>query len=397
MKLYIIGCRFLFILFSLSITIYPVRAQSPVITNAHVENIAEGFSFVEGPVWKDGTGILFSDIPANTVYLWTPESGAIVYLSPSGNSNGLSFDLQNRLLLAQHGKRQIARIEPGGSETSIASHYHGKRLNSPNDIVVKSDGSIFFTDPPYGISPGQEELSFSGIYRISPSDSLQLLDTTLYRPNGIAFSPDESILYVGDAEARIIYIWDVVNDSILANKRQFAFMNASGAVDGMKVDEAGYLYASGPFGIWVFKPDGTVIDTIPVPGQTTNCNWGDEDRKALYVTSGSALYRITNQSTTGMFAPEDDFSSGKSVHLLNNYPNPFNTTTLITFQLSETERVMLSICNSLGETIITLIDKIVYKGYNSILWNAQNLSSGIYYVILTTGENTDIHKCILQK
>ena len=153
-------------------------AQSPVPPSAKLERIASGFQFVEGPVWNDSLGLLFSDIPANTVYRWTPDSGARVYLRPSSNSNGLTFDLQGRLLLAQTGTRRVARLEPNGTQTSLASTYLGKKLNSPNDLVVKSDGSIFFTDPPFNIPAGQaQELSFSGVFRISPSGNLQLLDS----------------------------------------------------------------------------------------------------------------------------------------------------------------------------------------------------------------------------
>ena len=269
-----------------------IFCQSPVPRDAEPEKIADGFRFVEGPVWVDGTGLLFSDIPANIVYRWSPESGIEVYLNPSGNSNGLALDAENRLLLAQHGKRRLARIETDGTETALATHYKGKRLNSPNDIAVKSDGSVFFTDPPYGISPEQEELGFYGIYRLSPSGSLQLLDNSMQRPNGIAFSPDETKLYVGDSKSNNIYVWDVTDDTLISNKHQFAHMEGPSSTDGMKVDKEGHLFSTGPFGVWVYAPDGTVLDTIKVPGQTTNCNWGDDDGRTLYITSGSAVYRI---------------------------------------------------------------------------------------------------------
>jgi sugar lactone lactonase YvrE len=266
--------------------------QSPVPQDSELEKIADGFQFVEGPVWMDGVGILFSDIPANIVYQWSDATGTKEYLNPSGNSNGLALDSQNRLILAQHGNRRLARIETDGNETALATHYDGKRLNSPNDIAVKSDGSIFFTDPPYGISHEQEELGFYGIYRLSPAGTLQLLDNSLQRPNGIAFSPDETKLYVGDSESNIIYIWNVIGDTLIIDKQQFAHMSGPSSSDGMKVDNEGNLFATGPFGVWVFSPDGAVLDTIDVPGQTTNCNWGDDDRKTLYITSGSAVYRI---------------------------------------------------------------------------------------------------------
>lgn len=277
---------------SLILCTFFIFCQSPVPKDSELEKIAEGFQFTEGPVWMDGVGLLFSDIPANIVYRWSAGSGTKEYLNPSGNSNGLALDAQNRLLLAQHGKRRLARIEADGTETALATHYNGKRLNSPNDIAVKSDGSVFFTDPPYGISPDQEELGFYGIYRLSPSGKLQLLDNSLRRPNGITFSPDETKLYVGDSESNFIYIWKVIDDTLITDKKQFAYMDGPSSTDGMKVDGNGNLFATGPFGVWVFSPDGNVLDTINVPGQTTNCNWGDNDRKTLYITSGSAVYRI---------------------------------------------------------------------------------------------------------
>lgn len=318
------------------------EAQSPVPQNATVELIASGFQFVEGPVWKDGAGLLFSDIPANKVYLWTSGSGTSVFRSPSGNSNGLTFDAQGRLVMTQTGNRRIARIESTGVETVLAAAYTGKKLNSPNDVVAKSDGSIFFTDPTFNIPAGQKaELGFSGIYRIRTNGSLQLLDASLNEPNGICFSPDEKKLYVNNSSERVIYVWDVVNDTAIVNKRRFASINPVGYADGMKTDAAGNVFCTGPLGVWVFSPGGIVLDTILVPGQTSNCNWGDASRKTLYITSGTAVYRLRT-TTTGV----DDSSPREQVpdELGGNYPNPFparggsafggNPTTAISFQRS---------------------------------------------------------------
>lgn len=271
-------------------------SQSLNLSDAYLEKIADGFQFVEGPVWKNGE-LLFSDIPANTIYRWTPDSGTTVFLNPSGNSNGLALDKKGLLLLAQHGERRIARLETDGSQTSLASHYEGKRLNSPNDIAVKSDGSIFFTDPPYGISSNQEELGFYGIYRINPKGSLYLLDSTLNRPNGIVFSKDEKQIYVNDSQVRIIYVWDVISDTLITNKRQFASMNPTGNADGMKIDSKGKLISTGPLGLWVFDTNGIILDTIEVSGQTTNCNWGGSDSNTLFITSGDAVYSLSSVAT----------------------------------------------------------------------------------------------------
>lgn len=357
--------------------------------NIQVEKISEGFQFVEGPVWKDN-GLLFSDIPANTIYRWTPDSVVTEFLTPSGNSNGLALDLEGHLLLAQHGKRQIARLEADGSETPLATHYQDKRLNSPNDIAVKSDGSIFFTDPPYGISQDQEELGFYGIYRLSPSGSLQLLDKTLQRPNGITFSPDETKLYVSDAEAKRIYVWDVQDDTLIVNKQQFAHMNViewgSGS-DGMKVDSEGRLFATGPIGVWVYNPNGTPLDTIEVPGQTTNCNWGDTDGHTLYITSGSALFRIRN-----IYTHIPDEKNGhiklKPFQFYGNYPNPFNPFTIISYKITRPTLVVLKVYDIIGKEMEILVNEFQKTGIYKVKWKTEIFPSGVYLCKIQTVNNS---------
>ncbi|MDH7605152.1 MAG: SMP-30/gluconolactonase/LRE family protein [Melioribacter sp.] len=356
-----------------------------------VEKIADGFQFVEGPVWKDGA-LYFSDIPANTIYRWKPDSGISVFLKPSGNSNGLALDKNGNLLLAQHGLRQVARLEKNGTLTPLATHYDGKRLNSPNDIAVKSDGSIFFTDPPYGINSSQEELRFYGIYRISVSGNLQLLDKSLFRPNGIAFSPDEKKLYVSDSEARIIYVWDVISDSTIANKKRFASMAPQGYADGMKVDKYGFIFEAGPIGIWVFSPEGTVVDTIPIPGQTTNCCFG-EDGRTLFVTSGNAVYRVKNIYTD---IQEEEKLDSKSFQLNYNYPNPFNNETIISYSIKEPAFVKLILFDELGRKVQTLINEYQSANTYRVSFNAENLSSGVYFYQLSANNKySETKKMIL--
>ena len=279
-------------LFSLFIFFFSITQ----LNFAQVEKVVDGFQFTEGPVWKDGA-LLFSDIPANKIYRWNVKDGLSVFLEPSGNSNGLALDKEGNLLLAQHGNRRLAKLFSDGKEISLASEYFGSKLNSPNDIAVKSDGSIFFTDPPYGIKPEQEELGYYGIYRLSKNGKLRLLDNSLRRPNGIAFSPDEKLLYVTNSETKDIYVWDVA-DSIITNRRLFASMEPNGAGDGLKINSEGRLFVAGSVGIWIFEKDGTFIESIEIPGQTTNCAWGDEDRKTLYITSGDALYKYRSNLTT---------------------------------------------------------------------------------------------------
>jgi gluconolactonase len=380
------------------ILIGTAHCQSPVITNPLVEKIWGGFSFVEGPLWVDTLGLLFSDIPANKVYRWSLDSTITVYLTPSGNSNGLALDGQGRLLLAQHGPRQVARVEDNGTLSPLATHYDDKRLNSPNDLAVKSDGSIFFTDPPYGLMDqgGTSELGYNGIYRISPSGDVQLLDNSLYRPNGIAFSPDESKLYVSDCEATRIYVWDVVDDTTLGNKRQFSDIAWSGCTDGMKVDGAGYVYSTGPTGIWIFSPDGKIIDTITVPEQTTNCGWGGTDRTILYVTSGKSIYRIrSGKPVTSVGAVKD--ITGNIIPELNCFPNPFEDVIRFDYTLVEPGQVTLQVFNIAGQKVITLVDQVLTSGNHSATWNSNSQPSGNYYLKMLLPGKQEIRKGIVKK
>ena len=261
-----------------------------------VEKAADGFMFAEGPVWVKGKGLLFSDIPAGKVYLYTPGKGAAVYLEDSGHSNGLALDKQGALFLAQHGSRQIGRLGENGTIESVASSFEGKRLNSPNDLAVHSSGSIFFTDPPFGLMDTgiKSELGFSGIFRIDPDGGLHLLENGLELPNGIAFNADETLLYADDSRLHVIYSWKVNDDLSLSDKKVFARIPVSGYADGMKTDGAGNLYVTGPAGLWVFSPEGDILKNVSVPGQdsASNCAWGDVDGMSLYVTSNNALYRV---------------------------------------------------------------------------------------------------------
>ncbi len=372
--------------------------QTKNISYGELKKVTDGFLFVEGPVWVDNIGLLFSDIDANTIYKWNAEEGKSVYLNPSGKSNGLALDKEGRLLMAQHSERQIGRLEEDGTITTLASHYDTKQLNSPNDITVRSDGAIYFTDPPYGISSSQEELGYYGIYMLSTEGKLYLLDKSLNRPNGITLSLDESKLYVGDSEARKIFIWDIVNDSTIENKKQFAFMNANGYTDGMKIDKYGNLFSSGPIGIWVYRPDGECIDTIPVPGQTSNCNWGDDDRQTLYITSDDAVYSIrveysgtSDTSTTGI--QKDKVEKLSCIH--NVYPNPVINNAQIPFYLNESGNVTIEVFNIEGKRIKTLLKNQLDKGNHQVTWYAQSDPAGIYYISLKTLENNDFLKCAI--
>ncbi len=267
--------------------------------NAKIERLATGFQFTEGPVWNLSSGyLLFSDIPGNRIIKYTPGEGISDFRAPSGKSNGLTFDKKGRLVACEHENRRVSLTEKNGTVTTIASHFKGKRLNSPNDVVVKSDGSVYFTDPPYGLNPvfgslGNQELPFFGVYRLSPAgDELRLLvDDSV--PNGLAFSVDESLLYIADTENSHIRVFDVDDNGDTANGRIFAEISGEPlAPDGMKIDSEDNVYVTGKGGIWVLDPAGIQIGVIPVPELPANLSWGDEDWKTLYITARSSLYRI---------------------------------------------------------------------------------------------------------
>lgn len=271
------------------------KSLQAILDNARLEKVISDFEFTEGPVWHPDGFLLFSDIPANTIYQWIPDEKPTVFRRPSGNTNGNTLDREGRLISAEHGNRRVSRTEKDGKVVTLASQYQGKRLNSPNDLAVKSDGSIYFTDPPYGIKPEQEELGFYGVYRIARDGTLTLLVKDFVRPNGIAFSPDEKKLYVNDSEKKHMRVFDVKPDGTLENGRIFAELkdpNKNGVPDGMKVDREGNVYTTGPGGVWVFSPSGDLLGKIEVPEFAANLAWGVSDYKTLYITASKSLYRV---------------------------------------------------------------------------------------------------------
>ena len=270
------------------------RVSRIMDSNAKLEKLSSGLKFTEGPVWNPSGFLLFSDIPADTLYKWTTNGKLFVFRHPAGNPNGNTLDREGRLITAQH-NRKLTRTEKNGKVTILAERYQGKRLNSPNDVVVKSDGSIYFTDPPYGIKKEQEELGFYGIYRWKPDGTVTLLNKQMVRPNGIALSPDEKKLYVSDSKKLHIRVFDVNAQGTLTNSKVFAELPGptnKGLPDGIKVDVKGNVYCSGSGGVWIFSPTGQLLHKITVPQSVTNLAWGDKDYKTLYITAGSSIYRI---------------------------------------------------------------------------------------------------------
>lgn len=279
--------------------------------SSKLEKIASGFMFTEGPVWDVSQNCLFfSDIPANKMWKWSEAKGAELFREPSGKSNGLTFDKQGRLIACEHANRRVSRTEKDGTVVTIADKYNGKKLNSPNDVVVKSDGSIYFTDPPYGLTAefgnlGEQELPFQGVYRLSADGkTLTLLIDDFDRPNGLAFSPDESLLYIDDTERVHVRVFDVKPDGTITNGRLFADLkdSAEGNVDGMKVDSEGNVYVTGPGGISIFDPSGKKLGIIEMPEISANLAWGESDWKTLFITASTSVYKI-RLNVTGIKVP----------------------------------------------------------------------------------------------
>lgn len=281
---------------------------------AKIEKLHGGFRFIEGPVWvRSGSYLLFSDLQADAIMKWDSSGVVSVFRKqiyagkyPDGvqiGSNGLTLDRQWRLVAAEHGNRRVSRIEKDGSVTVLADRYEGKRLNSPNDLVCKGNGDIYFTDPPglyrtYPEGPGapKRELDFNGVYRVTAPGKIDLLTKEVPYPNGLAFSPDEKKLYVASSRPdKFWMVYDVKADGTLTNGRKFYDATkepGEGVPDGMKVDRAGNIYATGLTGILIFSPQAKVLGSIQLPEIPANLNWGDADGKTLYITARTGLYRL---------------------------------------------------------------------------------------------------------
>lgn len=260
-----------------------------VVTEGEVEKVSSGYMFAEGPLYLPGGVLIFSDIPADTMFKWDNS----VFRKPSGCSNGLTLDLQDRLIACEHKNRRVSRTEPDGSIAVLADKYEGKRFNSPNDVIVRSDGTIFFTDPPYGLSGGlanpEAELGFSGVYLITPSGETRLLLDDFQTPNGLALSPDEKTLYIADTEKKHIRAFDADTPGNLTNSRILCELPSP---DGMKTDVNGFIWCAAGDGVRVYEPGGTLVETVHIPEVPSNCAFGDADARTLYVTARKTVYKV---------------------------------------------------------------------------------------------------------
>jgi gluconolactonase len=288
----------------MAVAVHSEKLRVLVDENAEVEQIATGFTFTEGPIWMADGSLHFSDMPGDKRRRWHPEEGVTVLRDPSNKCNGMTRDNDGNLIVCEHVTSSVVRESPHGTRETLATHWGDKELNSPNDVIVARDGSIIFTDPTYGRMPGfglerEQELDFQGVYRIpAGGGGLELLVDDFAQPNGLCFSTDESLLYVNDTDRAHIRVFDVGSDHRLSNGRVFAENIGSAdlakgdLVDGMKLDEQGNVYVTGPEGVWVISPEGEHLGTIRVPESVGNVNWGDDDWQTLYIPASTSVYCV---------------------------------------------------------------------------------------------------------
>jgi len=285
----------------MDVDFYRPEMKSIIDTDAPLSRVASGLSFGEGPLWdKRSKTLIFTDIIGSRVHRWTPGSGLETIIAQTGHANGTTFDRDGRLLVAGWSSRTVWRQERDGSLVTLASHFDGKKLNTPNDIVVRSDGSIYFTDSDGGLFiPGmegddlQKYLDFSGVYRIAPDGSLHVIAKDCAFPNGLAFSPDEKRLYISDTWQGDIRVYDIAADGSASNGRLFHKLTGPepGHADGLKVDREGNVYSTGSRGIHIIDANGTLLGRFHVPEETTNLAWGDDDWRSLFITTFHHVYR----------------------------------------------------------------------------------------------------------
>lgn len=288
----------------MNVEIRDEKFRAVVGDDVEIEEVGSGFEFTEGPIWNHvEKHLIFSDIPGNVMRRWRPDGSIEPWRQPSNMANGNTYDGEGRVVTCEHATSRVTRTERDGTLTVLATHYGDKELNSPNDIIVKSDGAIYFTDPGFGRMeyfgrPREQQLSFQGVYRLDPdSREVTLLVDDFDQPNGLCFSLDESQLFINDTMRAHIRVFDVNGEGLLENGRVWAEVTGGrdGAPDGMKIDSQGNLYVTGPGGIHVFDPAAACLGVIKMPQGCANFCWGDDDLKSLFVTASTSLYRLRVQ------------------------------------------------------------------------------------------------------
>lgn len=278
----------------IDLTVFSKKIHDIVPLQCEVETVASGFEKTEGPVWLSGDqSLLFTDFPAVKIYKWHSEKGVSVFRKQSNRAVGLALDSDGRLVACEGITRRITRTEKSGDITTIASHYDGKRLNSPNDVVVKSDGGVYFTDPRSRFLTDEQELDFNGVFKIDPANgNVDLLTSEFQWPNGLCFSPDETLLYINDTSHQHIKVYDVLGDGTINNGRIFCELDKAhgkGAPDGMKVDTEGHVYVTGPGGVWIIADSGEPLGIIKTPESVLNIGFAGS---TLYLMAQSKVLRV---------------------------------------------------------------------------------------------------------
>lgn len=262
---------------------------NPIEGAPMVKKLQGGFEFTEGTSWNTAGGfLLFTDIPRNTIHKLVPPATVTSFRNPSGNANGLAWDPMGRLIACEHGNRRVSRTNAGGTVVTLADKFEGQNLNSPNDVIVRSDGNIYFTDPDYGLGGRPRGVMFKGVYRIDTAGVVTAFERMMNQPNGIALSPDEKTLYVADSAAPVTNKWTVAADGSVSGKTKFVDMGS----DGMAIDDAGNVYLTSSGFVRVYKPDGTPWGNLGVPENPSNCAFGGADRKTLYISARTSIYSV---------------------------------------------------------------------------------------------------------
>jgi gluconolactonase len=282
------------------IEVYEKKLQDVINPNTEIQELAANFHFTEGPVWDStNSRLIFSDITGDTMFQYEPSQGIKVFRQPSNFANGLALDGNGFLIVCEHRTRRVTRLK-GGKYSVLADGYQGKRLNSPNDVIVAKDGSIIFSDPTYGLreglgGPAEQDLDFQGVFRIvSGQNEPKLLADDFEAPNGLIISPDQNTLYVNDTVRRHIRTFQIGPEWVLKGGEILITLEgtAEGKPDGMKMDTYGNIYCTGPGGIWIIDVEGNFLGRVCLTKRASNMAWGDDDLRSLYVTAGTSLYRL---------------------------------------------------------------------------------------------------------